>query len=101
MERHRRNSALPTAALKVPDDITAAVRDKQLHDDFQTAELINRGTPTVPITTGGQGGMNRTFLAAISQNGSGVTIRSRDLRQLPSRYDGVRLKHTSQKLRGL
>jgi murein L,D-transpeptidase YafK len=61
---------------KVPEEMAAAVRDKQLHDDFQTAELINRGTPTVPSTTGGQGGMNRTFLTAISQSGPGITIRT-------------------------
>jgi murein L,D-transpeptidase YafK len=61
---------------KVPDDIAAAVRDKQRHDDFQTAELINRGTPVVPIGTGGEGGMNRTFLAAISESDPGMTIRT-------------------------
>jgi murein L,D-transpeptidase YafK len=63
-------------AYKVPEDIAAAVRDKQRHDDFQTAELIKRGTPTVPITSGGEGGMNRTFVAAISQSGPGMTIRT-------------------------
>ena len=34
---------------------------------FETVELINRGTPTVPVTTGGNGGMNATFLAAEAQ----------------------------------
>jgi hypothetical protein len=63
-------------AYKVPEDIAAVVRDKQRHDDFHTAELINRGTPTVPITTGGEDGMNRTFLAAISQSGPGMTTRT-------------------------
>ena len=58
------------------EDIAAAVRDKQRHDDFQTAELINRGAPLAPIRTGGEGGMNRTFLAAISQSGAGMTIRT-------------------------
>jgi len=59
---------------KIPDDIAAAVRDKQRRDDIQTADLINHGTPTAPIATHGQGGMNRTFMAAISQSGLGVTI---------------------------
>src|SRR5207245_1858336 len=63
-------------AYRVPENVAAAVRDKQLHDDFQTAELINRGTPIAPLTNGGEGGMNRTFLAAISENGSGTTIRT-------------------------
>jgi murein L,D-transpeptidase YafK len=61
---------------KVPEDIAAAVRDKQRQDDIQTAALINRGTPAAPITNGGQGGMNRTFLAAIVGTGPGVTIRT-------------------------
>ena len=61
---------------KVAEDIAAAVRDKQRRDDFQTAELINRGAPVAPIRTGGQGGMNRTFLAAISQSGPGMPIRT-------------------------
>jgi len=59
---------------KIPDDIAAAVRDKQRRDDIQTADLINHGTPTAPIATHGQGGMNRTFMAPISQSGLGVTI---------------------------
>ena len=50
-------------AYKVPEDIAAAVREKQRRDEIETAELINRGTPTVPVTTGGDGGMNATFLA--------------------------------------
>jgi murein L,D-transpeptidase YafK len=64
-------------AYKVPEDIAAAVRDKLRHDDFQTAELVHRGTPTAPLTNGGKGGMNGTFLAAISETGPGVTIRTR------------------------
>jgi murein L,D-transpeptidase YafK len=59
---------------KVPEDIAAAVRDKQRRDDTQTLELINQGIPSTPITIGGQGGMNRTFMSAISQSGLGVTI---------------------------
>ena len=49
-------------AYKVPDDIVAAVRDKQRRDDTQTAEFISRGTPTVPARLGTDGGMNQTFL---------------------------------------
>src|SRR5262249_38904199 len=50
-------------AYKVRDDIAVAVREKQRRDDMETVELINRGTPTVPVTTGVDGGMNATFLA--------------------------------------
>jgi murein L,D-transpeptidase YafK len=59
---------------EMPEDVAAAVRDKQRRDDIQTTELIDRGAPTARVTTGGQGGMNRTFLAAISKSGVGVTI---------------------------
>ena len=64
-------------AYKVPADIAAAVRDKQRRDEIETAELINRGTPTAPITTGTDGGMNRTFLTAVKWHGGpGATIRT-------------------------
>jgi murein L,D-transpeptidase YafK len=51
-------------AYKVREDIAVAAREKQRRDDIETAELINRGTPTVPVTTGGDGGTNPNFLAA-------------------------------------
>jgi len=50
-------------AYKVPEYIAVAVREKQRRHEIETAELINRGTPTVPVTTGGDGGTNPTFLA--------------------------------------
>jgi murein L,D-transpeptidase YafK len=59
---------------EVPAEIAAAVRDKQRRDNTETAELINRGIRPAPISNGRQGGMNRTFTAAISQSGLGVTI---------------------------
>jgi murein L,D-transpeptidase YafK len=46
----------------VPEHIAAAVSEKQRRDDIETAELISRGTPTVPVATGTDGGMNPTFL---------------------------------------
>src|SRR5437016_12700001 len=64
-------------AYKVAEDIAAAVRDRQRRDNTQTAELISRGTPTVPVTTGIDGGMNPIFLAAVkSRGGPGATIRT-------------------------
>jgi murein L,D-transpeptidase YafK len=35
-----------------------AVRDKQRRDDIESSELINRGTPAAPITTGVDGGVS-------------------------------------------
>jgi murein L,D-transpeptidase YafK len=48
----------------VADDIAAAIREKQRRDDVEMADLINRGIPTAPITTGVDGGINPAFLAA-------------------------------------
>src|SRR5438067_8486002 len=48
---------------RMPEDIVASVRDKQRRDEIETAELIIRGTPTVQVTTGLDGGINPTFLA--------------------------------------
>jgi len=49
---------------QIREDVALAVREKQRRDETEIVELINRGTPTVPVTTGGNGGMNATFLAA-------------------------------------
>jgi hypothetical protein len=64
-------------AYNVPEEMAAAVRDRQSRDDLLTVELISRGTPTVPATTGIDGGMNPIFLAAVkSRGGPGATIRT-------------------------
>jgi murein L,D-transpeptidase YafK len=55
-------------AYSVPQDIVAAVRNKERRDDNETAQLVARGIGTV-ATTGGQGGMNATYLAALKANG--------------------------------
>ena len=59
-----RNPADRCPAYNVPEDIDAAVRERQRRDDVEIAGLIDRGIPTVPITTGVHGGMNPAFLAA-------------------------------------
>jgi murein L,D-transpeptidase YafK len=48
-------------ALEVPRELAAAVAEKAHRDDQEFAELVNRGTPTVPIVTGADGGMNPVF----------------------------------------
>src|SRR5262249_580108 len=64
-------------AYKVPEDIADAVREKQRRDDIKTAELINRGTATVPVKMGVDGGMNATFLTAVrTHGGPGATIHT-------------------------
>jgi murein L,D-transpeptidase YafK len=56
-------------AFKVPQDLAAAVFQKQRRDDIETTRLVIRGIPTVPVTTGLDGGMHPTFLAALKSNG--------------------------------
>jgi murein L,D-transpeptidase YafK len=56
--------AAPCPAYRVPEEIAAAVREKQRRDEIDTVELINRSIPTVPVTTGVDGGMNPAFAAA-------------------------------------
>ena len=61
----------------MPQDIAAAVRDKQRRDDIQIAELTNRGVPVAPVRTGTDGGMNPTYLAAVKKHGGpGTEIRT-------------------------
>src|SRR5499426_569855 len=52
-------------AYEVSEDIVTAVNEKQRRDEFETAELIGRGTRTSPIRTGADGGMHPVFLAAL------------------------------------
>jgi murein L,D-transpeptidase YafK len=47
---------------RVPEDIVAAVSDKQRRDDMETADLINRGIPSVPAPLGAGGSMNPASL---------------------------------------
>ena len=64
-------------AYSVPQEIASAVRNKERRDDAQIAQLASRGVATVATTTGGQGGMNATFLAAVRANGGpGSDIRT-------------------------
>jgi murein L,D-transpeptidase YafK len=49
-------------AYRVPEDIVAAVSDKQRRDDLETADLINRGLPSVPAPVGAGGNMNPASL---------------------------------------
>jgi murein L,D-transpeptidase YafK len=64
-------------AYTVPQEIASAVHNKERRDEAQFTQLVIRGVPTVAATTGGQGGMNATFLAALRANGGpGSNIRT-------------------------
>jgi murein L,D-transpeptidase YafK len=65
---------------EVPQEIATPVREKQQRDDTQVAQLVSRGTPTVPVRTGTDGGMNPVFLAAVQAHGGTESrIESRSL----------------------
>jgi hypothetical protein len=62
----------PTAAcpaFEVPQEIATLVKEKQQRDEVQVAQLISRGTATVPVRTGTDGGMHPIFLAAVQAHG--------------------------------
>jgi len=52
-------------ALTQPEDLQAAVRDKQRRDDAQVADLIRRGTPGPAVRSFADGSMHPSFLAAV------------------------------------
>ncbi len=54
-------------AYVVPQEVADAVNDKQRQDELQTAQLIARGTPTAPVKTYADGGMNPVFQAALDR----------------------------------
>jgi murein L,D-transpeptidase YafK len=57
---------------EVPEEIASLVREKEYKDDAQFAELARRGTPTAPVKTYADGGMNEVFVAAVRRNQIGV-----------------------------
>jgi len=48
-------------AYEIPQEIALAVAEKNRRDESQVAELVNRGTSTVPVQTGRDGGMYPLF----------------------------------------
>jgi len=50
-------------AYQVAPELAAALDDRRHRDDAEVAELVGRGTPTVPVRTGMDGGTNPAFLA--------------------------------------
>src|SRR5262249_38979613 len=52
-------------AYQVPEEIATAVAQKEQSDEREFAALVNRGTPTVAVKTGSDGGMHPIFLAKL------------------------------------
>ncbi len=61
----RPNPTAKCPVMQFPDDVVAAVRDKENRDNAQVAELIRKGTPATPARTV-DGGMHATFRGAVS-----------------------------------
>jgi murein L,D-transpeptidase YafK len=53
-------------AYEVNQELREAVAEKQKSDDVQFAALVQKGTPTVAVRTGRDGGMHQTFLAKLT-----------------------------------
>jgi murein L,D-transpeptidase YafK len=68
------NAAERCPAYRVPQQIAAAVHQKERRDDIQIASLIRRGVPTAPDASGG--GTHSVFLSGASRTNPGVTIRT-------------------------
>jgi murein L,D-transpeptidase YafK len=68
---------------QVPEEILAAVREKQQRDDVQTAQLIRRGTPTAPVRTYADGGMHPVFVDAVRRNEIGVAPTAYSMASVP------------------
>jgi murein L,D-transpeptidase YafK len=57
----------------VQDDIAQAVAEKQRKDEYETAELITRGTPAIPSRKGIDGGMHSLFAAKTPNGNTGLS----------------------------
>jgi hypothetical protein len=52
-------------AMTVPEDLQAAVRDKQRRDDAEVAELVRNGTRLASVHSFADGSMHPSFLSAV------------------------------------
>ena len=68
------NAAERCPAYRVPQQIAAAVRQKERRDDTQIATLIRRGVPAASDASGG--GTHPVFVAGASRTDPGVTVRT-------------------------
>ena len=53
-------------AYEVPSEVAAAVANKTRRDEAAFAQYVSRGTATVPVITGRDGGMHPVFLAKLN-----------------------------------
>jgi len=67
------NPAGKCPAYAVPENIVSAARHKDREDTAKVAELISRGTPTVALNRGIDGGMNAVFAAKLPNGSTGLS----------------------------
>ncbi|WP_316233904.1 L,D-transpeptidase family protein [Bradyrhizobium sp. SZCCHNR1098] len=67
------DAAAKCPAYVVPDEITAAVRDKQQADEVEYAKLVAKGTPVAKLNTGIDGGMNPIFASRVPGASTGLS----------------------------
>ncbi|CCE03814.1 murein L,D-transpeptidase family protein [Bradyrhizobium sp. STM 3809] len=67
------DAAAKCPAYVVPDEITAAVREKQQADEAEYARLVAKGTPVAKLNTGIDGGMNPVFANRVPGASTGLS----------------------------
>jgi murein L,D-transpeptidase YafK len=60
-------------AYVVPQELAAAVQEKQQQDEAETARLIAKGTPVARMNTGIDGGMNKVFASKLPNGSTGLS----------------------------
>ena len=66
----------------VPDEVVAAVKDKQRQDELAAANLTTR-VAAAPVRTGADGGMHPVFVAAVKRNEVGVSPTAYSTASIP------------------
>jgi murein L,D-transpeptidase YafK len=67
------NASAKCPAYVVPDDLQAAVRDKEQQDDAEFEKLVAKGTPVAKLNTGIDGGMNEIFASHVPGGSTGLS----------------------------
>src|SRR4051795_192163 len=67
------DAAAKCPAYVVPDEITAAVREKQQSDEAEYSKLVAKGIPVAKLNTGIDGGMNPIFASRVPGASTGLS----------------------------
>ncbi len=67
------NASAKCPAYIVSDEVAAAVREKQHHDELEASKLAARGIPVARMHTGIDGGMNRIFASKLPDGDTGLS----------------------------